>query len=75
MTEANRACNGTYRNGPGKRYARCWKCGHVDWEANEGDRCRRLIPEVVRRRALPRGVAVLDDGQGNRVVSANLRER
>jgi len=32
---------GTYYNGPEKRYVRCHRCGHVDYEANEGDRCHR----------------------------------
>lgn len=36
-------CNGRFRNGPGKLYARCDRCGHVDWEANEGDRCTREV--------------------------------
>ena len=34
-------CRGVYRNGPDKRYARCDQCGHVDYEANKGDRCNR----------------------------------
>lgn len=36
-------CNGTFYNGPGKRFARCDKCKRIDYEANEGDRCRRAI--------------------------------
>lgn len=31
---------GTFSNGPGKAYAVCNGCGRVDYEANEGDRCR-----------------------------------
>ena len=50
----NRArCVGTYRNGPGKRFARCQVCGGVDYEANEGDHCKRA--------------AVAVDGKGNPV--------
>ena len=75
MTSKSKPCKGTYYNGPGKRYARCRVCGHIDWEANEGDRCRRLVPEVIVRRAMPEGVAVLDDGNGNRVVITNLPKR
>lgn len=36
-------CNGTMRNGPGKRYSRCSKCGSIDWELYEGDQCRAFI--------------------------------
>lgn len=36
-------CPGLFRNGPGKRYARCSHCGRVDYEANEGDRCRAVL--------------------------------
>lgn len=32
-------CNGTLRNGPGKRFVRCDRCGAIDYERNEGDRC------------------------------------
>lgn len=34
-------CGGTYYNGPDKRYVRCNRCHRIDWEANEGDRCKR----------------------------------
>lgn len=37
-------CNGRMRNGPEKRYARCRVCGAIDWELNEGDRCRAMVP-------------------------------
>lgn len=33
-------CPGRYRNGPDKRYVRCNLCKEIDWEANEGDRCK-----------------------------------
>jgi len=36
-----RACGGTFRNGPDKRFARCDRCGVVDYERNEGDRHER----------------------------------
>lgn len=36
-------CTGRMRNGPEKRYARCDKCGEIDWEANEGDPCRAFV--------------------------------
>ena len=36
-------CNGRMENGPNKNYARCQKCGHIDYEKNEGDLCGRLI--------------------------------
>jgi hypothetical protein len=36
----NRPCNGVMYNGPNKRYARCSRCGRIDYEQNEGDRCR-----------------------------------
>lgn len=32
-------CSGKMVNGPGKEFARCSKCGRVDYEAYEGDRC------------------------------------
>ena len=32
-------CGGTFYNGPEKRYVRCSRCEHVDYEKNEGDRC------------------------------------
>lgn len=38
-------CTGRMRNGPDKRYARCTKCGAIDHELNEGDRCRALAPD------------------------------
>ncbi len=38
-------CGGTMRNGPGKAYGRCTVCGAVDYEAYEGDRCRRMVPQ------------------------------
>lgn len=38
-----RYCGGVYDNGPGKRYARCRRCRAIDYEANEGDRCGRLL--------------------------------
>lgn len=37
-------CNGKMRNGPEKRYARCTKCGAIDYELNEGDPCRNNRP-------------------------------
>lgn len=39
-------CDGRMRNGPEKRYARCIKCGAIDYELNEGDRCRAFVLEV-----------------------------
>lgn len=33
-------CNGKMENGPGKRFARCGRCRRIDYEANEGDRCK-----------------------------------
>lgn len=36
-------CPGGVENGPGKRYAVCRLCGALDYEANEGDRCRALV--------------------------------
>lgn len=33
-------CIGSYENGPDKRFARCRTCGHINYEANEGDYCR-----------------------------------
>jgi hypothetical protein len=38
-----RYCMGKMYNGPGKRFARCGRCGHIDYEANEGDKCGRII--------------------------------
>ncbi|MDD3983984.1 MAG: hypothetical protein PHU54_08595 [Candidatus Omnitrophica bacterium] len=38
-------CAGRMRNGPGKRFARCDKCGQIDWELNEGDPCRGFVRE------------------------------
>jgi hypothetical protein len=34
-------CPGVLRNGPGKAFTRCATCGAIDWEANEGDTCRK----------------------------------
>lgn len=50
-------CNGTYKNGPDKRYARCQVCSHVDYEANEGDRCRAPASTPAR--------PALNTGSGN----------
>lgn len=59
-------CTGTMINGPGKRSARCGVCGIVDWEANEGDRCRdpattnganAVKQAVIHSKAVERGVA------------------
>jgi rRNA maturation endonuclease Nob1 len=33
-----RPCGGTFRNGPSKKFARCDRCGVVDYEKYEGDR-------------------------------------
>lgn len=41
-------CGGKFFNGPGKRYVRCARCGSIDYEANEGDRCLKII-EVERK--------------------------
>ena len=38
-----RFCTGRMRNGPGKRFTRCNRCGDIYWEKNEGDRCERII--------------------------------
>ena len=38
-------CGGKLHNGPGKRYVRCERCQHIDWEANEGDLCTEFVPE------------------------------
>ena len=38
-----RFCTGRMRNGPGKRFTRCDRCGDIYWEKNEGDRCERII--------------------------------
>lgn len=35
-----RPCGGTFRNGPEKKYARCDRCGIVDYEKYEGDKHR-----------------------------------
>ena len=34
-------CRGRYENGLRKKYAVCDSCGHVSYEANEGDKCVR----------------------------------
>jgi hypothetical protein len=39
-------CNGKMRNGPDKRYARCVKCGAIDYELYEGDKCRMFVSFV-----------------------------
>ncbi len=44
-TSGGDACDGTLRNGPDKRHARCDVCGHVDHEANEGDVCGHAPPQ------------------------------
>lgn len=36
-------CGGRYGNTPGKLAARCGRCGRLDYEANEGDRCTRMV--------------------------------
>jgi hypothetical protein len=36
-------CRGKMENGPGKAYAKCGLCGALDYEANEGDTCRRRV--------------------------------
>jgi len=36
-------CGGRMSNGPSKRYGRCLICGAIDYEAYEGDRCRRMV--------------------------------
>lgn len=39
----SRPCRGgRLENGSGKRYARCSRCRRIDWEGNDGDRCREL---------------------------------
>jgi hypothetical protein len=38
-----RYCGGKMYNGPGKRFTRCARCGSIDYEANEGDACERVI--------------------------------
>lgn len=51
---ALRRCNGTVFNGPDKRFGRCSKCGNLDYELYEGDRCREMVedkPKKRRRRA------------------------
>jgi hypothetical protein len=42
-TRYGRYCTGKMWNGPGKQYARCLKCGDIDYEKYEGDRCGKLI--------------------------------
>lgn len=40
---SGRYCTGTMIDGPNKAYGRCTRCGAIDYEKYEGDRCRRLI--------------------------------
>lgn len=42
-------CGGTFYNTQGKRAARCDRCGGLDYEANEGDRCTRRVEVNPRR--------------------------
>ena len=37
-------CGGRIYNGPYKCYGRCSACGAIDYEAYEGDLCRRKVP-------------------------------
>jgi hypothetical protein len=72
VTNKSKPCGGTLYNGPGKRFTRCSVCGTIDWEANEGDRCRErlpLLPRVVPNPALPEGVAVVSASGADRVQS------
>lgn len=43
-------CGGRIYNGPNKAYGRCARCGHVDYEAYEGDTCRRRLSASDRAR-------------------------
>lgn len=36
-------CGGKFFNGPAKRFARCSRCASIDYEANEGDTCLRIV--------------------------------
>lgn len=38
-------CGAKMESGPGKRFARCPKCGHKDYEGNEGDKCTKMVAE------------------------------
>jgi hypothetical protein len=39
LEDRRRICGGTYWNGPDKAYARCDRCGRVDYGSHEGDKC------------------------------------
>lgn len=39
LAERRQICGGTYRPGPNKDYSRCDRCGRVDYEKYEGDKC------------------------------------
>jgi len=41
--KVGRYCGGAMGNGPGKDFVRCNRCGNIDYEKYEGDRCGRII--------------------------------
>ena len=41
--ERSERCGGKYVNGPDKAYSRCSRCGSLEYEKYEGDRCTHIV--------------------------------
>lgn len=39
LAERRQICGGTYQDGPNKNYGYCDRCGRIDYEKYEGDKC------------------------------------
>jgi len=44
--KGKKVCGGKMRSGPGKRYAICTKCGKIDYEKYEGDKCVAMVESL-----------------------------
>jgi hypothetical protein len=65
LAERRQICGGTYRDGPNKNYSYCDRCGRIDYEKYEGDKCTmppkgawprdnpRLTPDITVRGLMP----------------------
>lgn len=53
--DAAAMCGEPMENGPGKRYVVCYKCGAVDYERNEGDKC--TAARIAKKPSRPRSAS------------------
>lgn len=72
LAERRQICGGTYRSGPDKAYGYCDRCGRIDYEKYEGDKCT-MPPKGAWPRDNPAWARVFENPKGKLVPAESLR--